>query len=171
MIAAALALTLASSSFYAHPAWKPIAQPFIAARASPIFARANQDARRKASTVAKNKYGNRKGISVNEFGIDVDTSMKAVPNRKLDVLLLKSVDGLGEAGQLVSVSIPMFENALRPSRKAKLPSPAERAKLLATQIERAEKDVDSQEDSQSEDSQSGDSQSENSQGTPHEDSL
>ena len=157
MLIAALALALATSSFYAQPAaFRLVAvQRFTTTTRSLPFiaARANSNARRKASTTAKKRYGKRgAGESVNEYGVDLDTSMKAVANRKLEVLLLKSVDGLGEAGQLVSVSIPMFENALRPSKKAKLPTANERTKLLATQLEPREESDDGEEFSKRDDS-------------------
>ena len=44
---------------------------------------------------------------------------KAVQQRYLDVLLLKPVAGLGEAGEIVRCGYAMFENALQPQRKAR----------------------------------------------------
>ena len=94
-----------------------------------LFARANADARRKASTAAKNRHGRRRKVAVNEFGVKQDNGPRRVSRVKVEVLLLSSVDGLGEAGDLVSVSSPMFQNVLLPKGKARIPSAAQLAKL------------------------------------------
>ena len=97
-------------------------QPFAGfppARAAFSTMRANSQARRAASTNAKKKNGRRKTNKVNEFGFKYKTRFKTQTS-KIDVLLLKPVSGLGEAGAAVSVSIPQWENSLRRSGAARL---------------------------------------------------
>lgn len=90
-----------------------------------IVMRANADARRAASTRAKNKNGHRRTVKVNEFGLEISTDKTKAQKSKIDVLLLKPVNGLGDAGDRVAVSVPQFENSLRRSGSARLLKPHE----------------------------------------------
>ena len=116
------ALTLVTGTVLHPPA------STVAPRAT-LFARANSDARRKASTAAKNRHGRRRKVAVNEFGVAADKRPRPVFKANVEVLLLQTVDGLGEEGDLVSVSSPMFQHALLPKGKARIPRAAELAKL------------------------------------------
>ena len=120
------------SALFAAPAFairKPL--HWIEARAL-VVARANNQARRKAKSNAMKVHG-RKGVSasVDEFGVPLRTG--DTPSSKgIEVLLLKDVDGIGAAGDMVQVKPPIFENVLRPSGKARLPRAADlRAKAEA----------------------------------------
>jgi len=52
-------------------------------------------------------------------------SSEKAPKKKMDVILLKAIDGLGDAGDMVSVTQAMFENGLRRTGKARLPRAAD----------------------------------------------
>ena len=99
----------------------------IASRTSPVVARANSDARRKAKSAAMRVHGRRKSPTINEFGAREKAEDKAGKRagKRVDVMLLKDVDGIGVAGDIVLVAPPMFENMLRPTGKARLPRAAE----------------------------------------------
>ena len=55
-----------------------------------------------------------------------DKEKRARDKGQIDVVLLKTIKGVGSAGELVSVSRTMFESTLRISGKARLPHAHER---------------------------------------------
>ena len=107
-----------------------------ASRTSPVVARANTEARKKAKSVAMTRMsanGRRKPPTFNEFGVVKTAEDKAGKRagKRVDVMLLKDVDGVGVAGDIVAVARPMFDNVLRRTGKARLPRAAEVKKALA----------------------------------------
>ena len=101
-----------------------------ASRTSPVVARANTEARKKAKSVAMTRMsanGRRKPPTFNEFGVVKTAEDKAGKRagKRVDVMLLKDVDGVGVAGDIVAVARPMFDNVLRRTGKARLPRAAE----------------------------------------------
>jgi len=99
-------------------------------RTSPVVARANTEARKKAKSVAMTRMsanGRRKPPTFNEFGVVKTAEDKAGKRagKRVDVMLLKDVDGVGVAGDIVAVARPMFDNVLRRTGKARLPRAAE----------------------------------------------
>lgn len=92
----------------------------LVARAE-VFARQNTDARRKSKASALKRHNGRKAATkVNELGYRLEPQPSKAQRRRIDVVLLEAVDGLGEAGEVVSVSPTMFEHALLKTGKARL---------------------------------------------------
>ena len=92
----------------------------LVARAE-VFARQNTDARRKSKASALKRHNGRKAATkVNELGYRLEPQPNKAQKRRIDVVLLEAVDGLGEAGEVVSVSPTMFEHALLKTGKARL---------------------------------------------------
>ena len=83
--------------------------------------RQNTDARRKSKASALKRHNGRKAATkVNELGYRLEPQPNKAQKRRIDVVLLEAVDGLGEAGEVVSVSPTMFEHALLKTGKARL---------------------------------------------------
>jgi hypothetical protein len=118
----ALLLLAAADSFPVSPGSH--SRALCARSRAAVFARANTQARRSASTRAKVANCRRKTNKVNEFGLKYKTRFKT-QTTKVDVLLLEPVSGLGAAGERVSVAVPQWENSLRPKRRARLLRPDE----------------------------------------------
>jgi len=92
----------------------------LVARAE-VFVRQNTDARRKSKASALKRHNGRKAATkVNELGYRLEPQPNKAQKRRIDVVLLEAVDGLGEAGEVVSVSPTMFEHALLKTGKARL---------------------------------------------------
>ena len=101
----------------------------LVARAE-VFARQNTDARRKSKASALKRHNGRKAATkVNELGYRLEPQPNKAQKRRIDVVLLEAVDGLGEAGEVVSVSPTMFEHALLKTGKARLQTKKELLEL------------------------------------------
>lgn len=97
-----------------------------APRGSVLLARANSDAQRKAKSVAMRKHARRRTEQVDPVtGVPIKSGSSKARKPKIDVVLLKPVDGLGEAGDIVTVTQAMFENGLHRTGKARLPRAAD----------------------------------------------
>ena len=118
-----------SCALFTAPAVTIHRPPSIAARAQ-LFARANTDQRRKAKSAKLKVNGNRRAsAAVNEFGVLVNKGPAKASKRHIEVVLLTPVNDLGAQGEFVRVSRAMFENALLPSGKARLPTKADMNRL------------------------------------------